>query len=644
MSFAPRILATAGHIDHGKSTLVEALTGINPDRLPEEKKRGMTIDLGFAHLDLPDTPATGGIWHIGMVDVPGHADFVRNMVAGVGSVDAALLVVAADDGWMPQTEEHFQILLHLGVTHGVVALTKSDLLVSPEESVAVIREKLSDTPWAGAPIVPVCALDGAGLDALRAALVEMLRHTPPPADTGKPRLFVDRVFSPRGAGTVVTGTLTGGCLRPGETVVIQPIALPAKIRGLQNHGRTVDCALPGMRTAIQLAGVDIAHHGEGHGVWRGHAVEGGLLAGTAVASVIHVHLRRLARDGACEEASVRHGHIVWFHHGSASVRARLYLAEDRTLAPGAAGLAELRFASPAAVLAGDRFVLRDASRRLTLAGGTVLEPAARARAWRNPRALASLHTRATHPLNHSVWVADLLDRDGFLHPDGLLLRSHFRPADITAALRDLPAVAKGSWLFSPSNWQVMLGHAAAAVQQHHAAHPHDPGLPLAAYRQRLAQHLPDESLADLLAGELISSGNLVRDRNFLRSDSFQPALSPEIRRACLALRGILHADKENPPVLSTYVRTPLEQAALKVMLQRGEVLFLTQEIAMLSAGYESLKSRLLGFLINAGSATIAQIRDATGTTRRILIPLCERLDREGLTIREGDSRRPAAQK
>jgi len=641
MTFAPRILATAGHIDHGKSTLVEALTGTNPDRLPEEKKRGMTIELGFAHLDLPDTLAAGGAWHIGMVDVPGHADFVRNMVAGVGSVDAALLVVAADDGWMPQTEEHFQILLHLGVRHGVIALTKSDLLSPPEEAIAAIRVRLTDTAWQDAPIVPVCALDGRGLEALRAALCEMFRRTPPPADTGKPRLFVDRVFSPRGAGTVVTGTLTGGCLRPGDAVVIQPAGLPAKIRGLQNHGRAVDVARPGMRTAIQLAGVDIAHDGEGQGVWRGHAVEGGLLAGTSAASVIHVRLQRLARDAAEEAPVLRHGHAVWFHHGAAGVRARLYLTEGRTLAPGAAALAELRFASPVPVLAGDRFVLRDVSRRLTLAGGLVLEPSARARAWKRPRFLHSLETRAAHPANAAVWLADLLDRDGWLHPQGLLLRSRFSAAEIAAALPNLTAVSKGPWLFSASGWQAAVEQAAAAVQQYHEARPHEPGLPLAAFRQRLAPRFPDESLADAVADDLAAGGKFLRDRGCLRRAEFQPALSPEIRRACLALRGVLHTDKENPPVLSSFVRTPLEQAALKVMLQRGEVMYLTPEIAMLTAGCDSLKHRILDFLSKRGRATVADIRDVTGSTRRILVPLCERLDREGLTIRDGDFRRRA---
>ncbi len=641
MTFSPRILATAGHIDHGKSTLLEALTGTHPDRLPEEKKRGMTIELGFAHLDLADEQAEGGQWHIGMVDVPGHADFVRNMVAGVGSVDAALLVVAADDGWMPQTEEHFQILLHLGITRGVVALTKSDLAPSPGAACDAVRLKLLATPWENAAIVPVCALDGSGLEALRRALREMLRDTPPPRDAGKPRLFVDRVFSPRGAGTVVTGTLTGGCLRPGDAVVVQPAGLPAKIRGLQNHGRAVELTRPGMRTAIQLSGVEIAHDGEGPGIWRGHAVEGGALAGTAGAKVIHVLLQRHARGAPEEAAAVRHGRQVWFHHGSAVTRARLYLVESRIMEPGAEGLAELRFAAPLAVLAGDRFVLRDASRRLTVAGGIILDPAARARAWKSPRAREALRTRAARPHDAAAWLSAVLERDGWLEPGSILQRSRFSSDEIAAALQKIPALIRGSWIFTPEHWQSALDRAAAAVRGYHAAHPHEPGMPLTAFRQGIAAFLPGESSAGLMEDELTAGGAFVRDRSWLRAAEFQPALSPEVRRACLALRGVLHTDKENPPVLSSFVRTPLEQAALRVMVQRGEVMYLTPEIAMLTAGCESLKHRILDFLTKNGRATVAGIRDATGSTRRILVPLCERLDREGLTIRDGDYRRRA---
>src|SRR5438309_167452 len=253
------IMATAGHVDHGKSALVKALTGIDPDRLPEEKTRGITIDLGFAHLALPSTISNQpSAFHLGIIDVPGHEDFVKNMVAGVGSIDLALFVVAADDGWMPQTEEHLQILSYLGVSRAVVALTKIDLVESEERIAARLREKLANSPFAEAPIVPTSVLNARGLDELKATLVRLLSDTPPPRDIGKPRLPVDRVFTLRGIGTVVTGTLTGGTLRRGQTVVLQPAGGTTRIRSLQNHNHDVEASGAGTRTALNLPDLDTA--------------------------------------------------------------------------------------------------------------------------------------------------------------------------------------------------------------------------------------------------------------------------------------------------------------------------------------------------------------------------------------------------
>src|SRR5256884_987813 len=253
------IIATAGHVDHGKSALVKALTGTDPDRLPEEKARGITIDLGFAHLELPATrnpqPST---FQLGIIDVPGHEDFVKNMVAGVGSIDLALFVVAADDGWMPQTEEHLQILTYLGVTRAVVALTKIDLAGNEEAVATQLRERLANSPFSDAPVVPTSVVTGRGLDDLKRALADVLLSTPPPREIGKPRLPVDRVFTLRGIGTVVTGTLTGGTLRRGQTVVLQPAGGTTRIRSLHNHNHDVEASGAGTRTAVKLPELDTA--------------------------------------------------------------------------------------------------------------------------------------------------------------------------------------------------------------------------------------------------------------------------------------------------------------------------------------------------------------------------------------------------
>jgi selenocysteine-specific elongation factor len=257
MTPQPYIVATAGHVDHGKSSLVRALTGIDPDRLPEEKARGITIDLGFAHLELPapstPNPLPSTKFHLGIIDVPGHEDFVKNMVVGVGSIDLALFVVAADDGWMPQTEEHLQILTYLGVRYAVVALTKIDLAQEAEDGVIErLREHLLDSPFAKASIVPTSVVNGRGIEEMKSALVATLAYVPPPLDIQKPRLPIDRAFTLHGIGTVVTGTLNGGVLKRNQSVVLRPSGKPTRIRTVQSHNREVEHAVPGTRTALNL--------------------------------------------------------------------------------------------------------------------------------------------------------------------------------------------------------------------------------------------------------------------------------------------------------------------------------------------------------------------------------------------------------
>ncbi|MGA7274867.1 MAG: selenocysteine-specific translation elongation factor, partial [Candidatus Udaeobacter sp.] len=258
MSTRHFVIATAGHVDHGKSALVKALTGTDPDRLPEEKARKITIELGFAELNL--TAPNGQTIHASIIDVPGHEDFVRNMIAGVGSIDLALFVVAADDGWMPQTEEHLQILNYLRVQRGVIALTKSDL-GSTDVVAERIQEKLRDTPFARVPIVPTSIRTGEGIENLEDTLATELTRANPQVDFGKPRLFIDRAFTLRGIGTVVTGTLSGGSIRRSQDVVVQPREISARVRSIQNHGRDVEIAQPGTRTAINLPDLSIGEHG-----------------------------------------------------------------------------------------------------------------------------------------------------------------------------------------------------------------------------------------------------------------------------------------------------------------------------------------------------------------------------------------------
>lgn len=352
-----RVIATAGHVDHGKSSLVLALTGIDPDRFEEEKRRGLTIDLGFAHTTLP-SGAT-----VSFVDVPGHVRFLRNMLAGVGGVDACLFVVAATEGWKPQSEEHLRILELLGLRHGVIALTKRDLVDDEWLEIATLEvaDHVGGTFLDGAPIVPVASIDGGGLDELRIALDGLVAATPPSADRGRPRLWIDRVFAAKGSGTVVTGTLTGGTLRHDETVTVEPGAQAARIRSIQTLGAGVDEIGPGNRVALNLNGVG---HDE---VTRGDAV---VTPGRwRTTDRFDASLDVLAELD--HEVSRRGAYVAYI--GSRELTVRVRVLGTEALAPGAAGSVRLFLDTGLPLLPGDRYVLRESGRDETIGGGEVLD-------------------------------------------------------------------------------------------------------------------------------------------------------------------------------------------------------------------------------------------------------------------------------
>jgi selenocysteine-specific elongation factor len=363
-----RVVATAGHVDHGKSSLVLALTGTDPDRWEEEKRRGLTIDLGFAHTELPSGD------EVAFVDVPGHVRFLRNMLAGVGGVDACLFVVAATEGWKPQSEEHLRILDVLGVARGVVALTKVDL-VDDDRRAAVRREigeRVSGTFLAGAPVVAVAPPSGAGVEDVRKAVADLVAACPPPADRGRPRLWVDRSFAAKGAGTVVTGLLTGGSIAVGDRLVVGAVERPVRVRAIQTLGRNVEQVGPGSRAALNLAGVD---HGD---VSRGDAaVEP---RRWRPATLVDASLTVLA--GLAHQVGRRGAYLAYIGSGEHPVRLRVLGAPS--VAPGTTGRVRLHLATPLPLLPGDRYVVREAGRQETVGGGEILDvapvlPASKAR-------------------------------------------------------------------------------------------------------------------------------------------------------------------------------------------------------------------------------------------------------------------------
>lgn len=590
MSEAPpaRAVATAGHVDHGKSSLVRALTGQDPDRFAEERRRGLTIDLGFAHTVLPSGR------EVGFVDVPGHVRFIGNMLAGVGAVDVAVLVVAATDGWMPQSEEHLRILDLVGARHGMVAVTKAGLVDTDTLELALleVEEHLAGTALHGVPVVACDSRSGEGIADVRSALDAVLATAPPPRADGRVRLWVDRVFAAPGAGTVVTGTLTGGALRSGDTVAVEPAGLAGRVRGVETHRRRRDRGVPGSRVAVNLAGID---HRALH---RGHALV------TPGAWQLTSTVDALPRRGT-----------VHLHVGSGSHRVRLrVLSGDADLA--APAFARIHLPVPLPLAPGDRMVLRDAGRQVTLGGAEVLDVAPTARA-----------AEAARDLGRSLGERLLASR-GWLAADQLeRLGGRPRP-DMEALLAAAGAVRVGAHFVAPGVVDGLLASVRAAVAEHRRAHPHEPGLPLSGLAT--AHGIAVDALRTALAraDDLTVAGGVVAP-----ASPRAPASETPAGRDLLAA---LESSPFNPP-------DPADIGLAKALAREGVAV----EVGgtFFSAGaVDAARSLVRNALRERGSLTVAQARDLFGTTRKYTLPLLARLDAEGVTRRHGDERRagPAA--
>jgi selenocysteine-specific elongation factor len=618
-------------VDHGKSALVKALTGTDPDRLPEEKARGITIDLGFAHLKLA-APVPGDLSYLlGLVDVPGHEDFVKNMVAGVGSIDLALLIVAADDGWMPQTEEHLQILTYLGVHRAVVALTKIDLTQDEHGAMAAIHDELRNTRLADSPIVPTSVVTGRGLEDLKAALAQILADTPSARDIGKPRLPVDRVFVLRGIGTVVTGTLTGGTLRRGQSVGIQPSGKVARIRNIQSHNRDVELGLPGTRTALNLPDTAAADD-----IRRGDVITLAEFGGPSEALDVLLEVWPRANRGLRDGARVR------VHHGSASVRAKVALLSHKELAPGEQALAQLRLEGRLFVFAGDRVVLRDSAGRNTLAGGVVLDPDPSRRLFRSEERLTFLRQRAESPSEVSSFVASQIVRSRAVRRSQLLVKSKFSAAEISSAVSRLGADGKlvlaGDFAVDAARWQHLRRRAADAIDAHHRLHPEQTGLSHSDLRKHLEADLPFPNLFEFLIGDLCRS-EFAQVGNAIRRATHRRALPPPLQAAAAKLRTSLADKPFDPPSRKQLAPDSTSQQALRFMIETGEVVEINAEVVLASESLKRMTGLIIQYFRNNGAATVSQLRQELGCSRRVIVPLLEQLDRDGLTVRNGDTRR-----
>jgi selenocysteine-specific elongation factor len=607
------IIGTAGHIDHGKTTLVHALTGVDTDRLPEEKKRGITIELGFAPLNLP------GVGVAGVVDVPGHEAFVRTMLAGASGIDLALLVIAADEGMMPQTREHLAILTLLAVRGGVVALTKTDLV--EDEWLALVtddvRAALAGTPLTDAAIVPVSAPTGAGLDALRAALGAAAAQLPARDSDDLFRMPVDRSFTVKGTGTVVTGTVWSGSLAADATVRIMPNGRGARVRGIQSHGAAAAVAHPGARVALSLAGV------ERDDVPRGSWI---------ITDSDWAPTRVLRADTALldDVAALGPRTKVRFHLGTQDVGARI-VAAGGALAPGAIRGARVLLDEPVLARAGDRFVLRLPSPAATIGGGVVVDPlptVARPRPWPPNLGVAERLDAA-------------LDEAGGqgLVPRTLPVRIGVSPRRAAAAAAGHPrAIATPDGrLVSAAVIDAATERALALVADHHRHASLEPGLALAALRGALGA---GASVAELAVSRLTAAGSIVVEGAIARLPAWEPSPGPADASIASTIEARLSASGQEPPSVAELAAAigsdPLP--VLRFLERAGIVTQVEEDRYYLTAALTALVDTLRAGMLTGRVYSPAELREITGLSRKYLIPFLEHCDRRGITTRQDSGR------
>jgi selenocysteine-specific elongation factor len=618
-SRTPRVVGTAGHVDHGKSSLVRRLTGIDPDRLAEEKARAMTIDLGFAWLTLTDSTP------LGLIDVPGHRDFIANMLAGIGGIDAALLVIAADEGVMPQTREHLAILDLLGIGSAIVALTKSDLVDDADWLGMVeqeVRDTLSPTHLANAPIIPVSSQTGEGIPQLLHALTSLLAALSPRPTYGSPRLPVDRVFSKSGFGTIVTGTLAGGTLHVGDEVELQPSGQHGRIRGLQSYEQPVVVAQPGTRVAVNVSGVDRQDAARGQVLTLpGH------LTPTLLCDVAFTHLPYTGRP-------LKHNSPVKVFSGSAEANARVRLLSHEVLPPGESGWLQLRLETPLALTAGDRFILRYPSPAQTIGGGVVVDAhaAKRHRRMRNEVITALEIRRSGTPAQRLAQLAAGPEPLKRVHLAQVAAMSADNfDAALQSALSEGALVTVNEGYVSRDAWLDLNRRAEAKLAQFHSVQPLKGTMPRELLRSQLG--IKQATLAHLLDTHplIVAEGSGVR----LATHNIQ--FSGDSLDRVTRLRETLDAAPYMPPSFT-------EAAALAgddvvyALLELGELVRLGDELIFARTAYETMLQTALAMIDRDGALLANQFRDHFGTSRKYAIGLLEHLDAVGVTQRDGDTR------
>ena len=618
------VFGTAGHIDHGKTALIYALTSIDTDRLPEEKERGMTIDLGFAWTKLPSGEK------VGIVDVPGHENLIKNMIAGATGIDAVILVVDANEGWMPQTEEHFQIVDLLDIKYGIIAITKIDLVDQTRLNIVEkqIKEKLKNTALFNAPIVKISTVKNIGIDRIKLAIKKLIPQMKPKKDIGKPRLSIDRIFNIKGSGTVVTGTLIGGTLHQGMEATIFPSYKKTRLRSLQSYKEKVKKAFPGSRVALNLVGTE-----------KKELHRGDIIFGTKqikASKNIDVQIQLLPQ---LKKYSLANGSELFFFTGTKEVLAKVILNQKKYLQAGETEFAQLRFKEPLVTYLGDHFILRIPSPPKTIGGGLIVDPLAHKHHFKDKNIVTLLQKRAKLDLGQLVLTE--LKKNIFIKKNNLLINSNYADSKIMEVVESLKKqaeiIATNSWLIDKNYWQEQKTKFMSRLNQEYELYPLQAGFPLNKFQSYFYYLKPE--IFNHLIDSLINSDKIGLKKGIIFLTSRKPKISSQQKVLISKIFKILKDNPTCPPNEKTLIsQIAGGKEIIDFLIQEGEIVKLSDGILLESKNYDIMKNKLIDFLKINGSISIAQVRELLGISRKYIIPLLNKMDEEKITQRKENVR------
>ncbi|MDJ0818187.1 MAG: selenocysteine-specific translation elongation factor [Desulfobacterales bacterium] len=628
------ILGTAGHIDHGKTSLIKAMTGTDTDRLKEEKERGITIELGFASLDLPSGE------HLGIVDVPGHEKFVKNMVAGATGIDIVVMVIAADEGVMPQTREHMEICTLLGIRHGLIAMTKTDMVDEEWMELALedIREFSHGTFLEDSPILPVSSVSGQGIPELVKTLDDIAGQLPPKRPSNLFRLPIDRVFTMKGFGTVITGSLVSGKISVGDTIMIYPSGITSKVRGIQVHNQSSGSAESGMRTAINFQGLEKA------AVNRGEVLS---TPGSLVTSyMVDVSFHYLASN----QKPLKNRTLVRFHAGTSEVMGYLMLLEQDELPPGQTAIAQLRLDAPVAIVKADRFVVRSYSPVRTIGGGHVLNPAPQKHKRLKPEVIQKLRDLASD--DPDVIISYHIEQSGYsgVSFSHLKIMTNLPDKQLETQLQHLLSQKKiiqtdkdNRIFIHQTTFDTLKEKFTEHVGDYHNTNPLKAGMPKEELKSKFPL-LTDVKLFNQVINQMIKSKQIIQEENTVRLESHRISLGQDQAHVRKKITQTYRSGGLQPPYFRDVIKgldaDPKHvQDVMMLLVEEGQIVKTKDDLYFDARAVEDLKSRLVDFLKTNGEITTPQFKEMTGVSRKYVIPLIEYFDAKNVTLRVGDSRK-----